>query len=118
MEELRFDGAFMFVYSEREGTTAARKMLDTVPAEVKQRRLTEVIELQKRITGEIYREQIGRRERVLVEGPSKRAPQEYFTRTDAFRPVIIPAAPGVEAGALIDVVIERATLATMFGRVA
>ncbi|HEY4185819.1 MAG TPA: tRNA (N6-isopentenyl adenosine(37)-C2)-methylthiotransferase MiaB [Polyangia bacterium] len=118
MEELRFDGAFMFVYSEREGTTAARKLPDNVPAEVKQRRLTEVIELQKRITGEIYREQIGRRERVLVEGPSKRAPQEFFTRTDAFRPVIIPAAPGVEAGALVDVVIERATLATMFGRVA
>jgi tRNA-2-methylthio-N6-dimethylallyladenosine synthase len=118
LDELRFDGAFMFAYSEREGTTAARKQPDTVPAEVKQRRLTEVIATQKRITGEIYREQIGRRERVLVEGPSKRAPHEFFTRTDAFRPVIVPAGPGMEAGALVDVFIERATLATMFGRLA
>jgi len=118
LDELRFDGAFMFAYSEREGTTAARKLPDTVPAEVKQRRLTEVIAAQKRITGEIYREQVGRRERVLVEGPSKRAPHEFFTRTDAFRPVIVPAGPGMEAGALVDVFIERATLATMFGRLA
>ena len=49
-EELRFDGAFTFAYSEREGTYAARKMPDTVPAEVKQRRLAEVIALQQRIT--------------------------------------------------------------------
>jgi tRNA A37 methylthiotransferase MiaB len=54
---------------------------------------------------------------VLVEGPSKRNPDELFTRTDAFRPVIIPAAPGIAAGALLDVVIERTTAATMFGRV-
>ena len=115
-EQLRFDAAFMFVYSEREGTTAARKMPDTIPEHVKQRRLAEVIAVQHRITGEIYRAQIGRRKRVLVEGPSKRSPQQFFGRTDAFRAVLIPAAPGVEPGALIDVVIERATNATLFGR--
>ena len=49
-EELRFDGAFMFAYSERPGTVAARKMPDTVPEAVKQRRLAEVIALQKRIS--------------------------------------------------------------------
>jgi len=116
LDELRFDGAFMFVYSEREGTTAARKLADDVPPEVKQRRLAEVIERQKRITSEIYREQIGRPARVLVEGQSKRNPDELFTRTDAFRPVIIPATPGVVPGTLLDVVIERTTAATMFGR--
>jgi tRNA-2-methylthio-N6-dimethylallyladenosine synthase len=113
--ELRFDAAFMFVYSEREGTTAARKMPDTIPEHIKQRRLAEIITVQHRITGEIYRDQIGRRERVLVEGPSKRSPQQFFGRTDTFRAVLIPAAPGVEPGALIDVVIERATNATLFG---
>jgi len=116
LEELRFDGAFMFVYSEREGTTAARKLTDDVPAEVKQRRLAEVIERQKRITSEIYRAQIGRQARVLVEGQSKRNPDELFTRTDAFRPVIIPATPGVGPGTLLDVIVERTTAATMFGR--
>ena len=72
-EELRFDSAFMFAYSERDGTYAARKMPDDVPAEVKQRRLAEVIALQERITGEIFAAQVGKRERVLIEQPSKRS---------------------------------------------
>ena len=116
LDELQFDGAFMFVYSEREGTTAARKLPDDVSVEVKQRRLAEIIERQKRITSEIYRAQIGTRARVLVEGPSKRNARELFTRTDGFRPVIIPAAPELTPGTLLDVVIERTTPATMFGR--
>jgi tRNA-2-methylthio-N6-dimethylallyladenosine synthase len=116
-EELRFDGAFTFVYSEREGTTAARKLPDDVPEAVKQRRLAEVIALQQRITGEIYRAQSGRRERVLIEGRSKRSADELFGRTDAFRSVVVPAVPGVGAGSLVDVVIERATFATLFGTI-
>jgi tRNA-2-methylthio-N6-dimethylallyladenosine synthase len=119
-EELRFDAAFMFAYSEREGTYAARKMPDTVPADVKSRRLAEVIAVQRRITGEILRAQIGRTERVLVEALSKRsrdaATQEYLARTDTFRSVILPAASGVHPGALGDVVIEAATTATLKGR--
>jgi tRNA-2-methylthio-N6-dimethylallyladenosine synthase len=116
-EELRFDGAFMFAYSEREGTYAARKLPDTVPAAVKQRRLQEVIALQRRISEERNAAQVGRRERVLVEAPSRRSAEELLGRTDAFRSVIFPAAPGVEPGALIDVAIERANAATLFGRV-
>jgi len=114
-EELRFDSAFTFAYSEREGTTAARKMPDTVPAETKQRRLAEVIARQQKITGEIMAAQIGKRERVLVEQRSKRSAAELMARTDAFRTVIIPAVPGVAPGALVDVTIARATIATLFG---
>jgi tRNA-2-methylthio-N6-dimethylallyladenosine synthase len=113
--ELRFDGAFTFAYSERGGTYAARKMPDTVPAAVKQERLARVIALQQRISGEIMAAQVGRRERVLVEHPSKRSPAEHLARTDGFRSVIVPAAPGVGPGALLDVVITRATFATLFG---
>jgi tRNA-2-methylthio-N6-dimethylallyladenosine synthase len=113
--ELRFDAAFMFAYSEREGTLAARKMPDTVPEEVKRRRLAEVIELQQTITGEINAAQVGRRERVLVEHVSKRSAAELLARTDEFRAVIVPARPGVEPGALLDVTITRATSATLFG---
>jgi tRNA-2-methylthio-N6-dimethylallyladenosine synthase len=116
-EELRFDAAFMFAYSEREGTYAARKMPDTVPEAVKQRRLTEVIALQRQVSAELNRAQVGRRERVLIEGRSRRSPDELLARTDAFRPVILPAGPGVTPGALADVVIERANAATLFGRV-
>jgi tRNA-2-methylthio-N6-dimethylallyladenosine synthase len=92
-------------------------MPDTVPAEVKQRRLTEVIAVQRRITGEILAAQVGRTERILIEGPSRRSPDELLGRTDTFRPVIVPGGPGVVPGALLDVVIERCTSATLIGRV-
>jgi tRNA-2-methylthio-N6-dimethylallyladenosine synthase len=117
-EELRFDGAFTFAYSEREGTVAARKMPDTVPAEVKSRRLAEVIAAQQRITGEIMTAQVGRRERLLVEQASKRSADELMGRTDAFRAVIIPATPGIAPGALVDATIVRATHKTLFGALA
>jgi tRNA-2-methylthio-N6-dimethylallyladenosine synthase len=117
-EELRFDGAFTFAYSEREGTVAARKMPDTVPAEVKSRRLAEVIAAQQRITGEIMAAQVGRRERLLVEQASKRSADELMGRTDAFRAVIIPATPGIAPGALVDATIVRATHKTLFGALA
>jgi len=117
-EELRFDGAFTFAYSEREGTYAARKIPDTVAADVKQRRLAEVIAVQQRITGEIMAAQVGKRERVLVEQVSKRSADQLMARTDAFRTVIIPAASGIAPGALVDATIVRATTATLFGAIA
>jgi len=116
-EELRFDSAFMFAYSEREGTYAHRKMPDTVPAVTKQRRLAEVIAVQRRITGEILAAQVGKRERVMVEAPSRRSADEWLTRTDTFRSVIVGATPGLQPGMFADVVIERCTSATLLGRV-
>jgi tRNA-2-methylthio-N6-dimethylallyladenosine synthase len=114
-EELRFDGAFTFAYSEREGTVAARKLPDTVPAEVKSRRLAEVIALQQRITGEIMTAQIGRRERILLEYPSRRGGHQLMGRTEGFRSVIVPAAPGFAPGDLAEVTITGATHKTLFG---
>ena len=90
-------------------------MPDTVPAEVKQRRLAEVIAAQQRITAAIFAEQVGRRERILIEHPSKRAANELMGRTDAFRTVIVPGSPGLAPGQLVDVNIVRATAATLFG---
>jgi tRNA-2-methylthio-N6-dimethylallyladenosine synthase len=114
-DELRFENAFMFAYSEREGTAAARKMPDTVPEDVKSRRLAQVIARQQKITGEILAAQVGSRERVLVEHVSKRSNSEFLCRTDGYRAVIVPAGPGVEPGAFLDVRIARATNATLFG---
>jgi tRNA A37 methylthiotransferase MiaB len=62
--------------------------------------------------------QVGKRERVLVEQTSKRSADELMARTDAFRTVIIPAAPGVGPGVIVDATIVRATTATLFGVVA
>jgi tRNA-2-methylthio-N6-dimethylallyladenosine synthase len=115
LREICFDNAFTFAYSERPDTLAARTMADNVPAEVKQRRLAQVIDLQRQITGEIHAAQVGRRERVLLEAPSRRSANELLGRTDAFRSVIVPAGPMAKLGALIDVKIERCNPATLFG---
>jgi tRNA-2-methylthio-N6-dimethylallyladenosine synthase len=115
-EELRFDGAFTFAYSEREGTYAARRMPDTIDAATKQRRLAEVLALQQKINGAIMAAQVGRSERILIEQRSKRSADELMGRTDAFRAVIVPAAPDLAPGDLVDVTITRATFATLFGR--
>jgi tRNA-2-methylthio-N6-dimethylallyladenosine synthase len=117
-EELRFDSAFTFAYSQRSGTYAARKLPDTVPEAVKSRRLGEVIAVQRRITAELNAALIGRRERVLIESVSRRSPDEYFGRTESFRSVIVPRSPGVRPGTLLEVVIEQANAATLLGRAA
>jgi tRNA-2-methylthio-N6-dimethylallyladenosine synthase len=115
MKEIRFDSAFMFAYSERDLTFAAKKLADDVPAAVKQRRLAEIVALQESISAEVFAGQIGRRERVLVHGPSKRDPAQLMGRTDGFKTVILPAGVGT-IGELVDVTIDRATMATLFAR--
>ncbi|HEX3758876.1 MAG TPA: tRNA (N6-isopentenyl adenosine(37)-C2)-methylthiotransferase MiaB [Kofleriaceae bacterium] len=114
MREIRFDSAFMFAYSERDLTFAARKLPDDVPPAVKRRRLAEIVALQEQISAEVFAAQVGRRERVLVLGPSKRDPAQLMGRTDGFKTVILPSGVGA-VGALVDVTIERATMATLFG---
>jgi tRNA-2-methylthio-N6-dimethylallyladenosine synthase len=115
LEELRFDHAFTFAYSERSGTYAARKLPDTVPEPVKSRRLAQVIARQRAITADRHAATVGTRERVLIEAVSRRASDEYLGRTETLRSVIVPAGPGVQLGALVDVTIQQANAATLFG---
>lgn len=115
MREIRFDSAFMFAYSERDLTFAAKKLPDDVPPEVKKRRLAEIVALQERISADVFAAQVGKRERVLVTGPSKRDPAQLIGRTDGFKTVILPAGVGA-IGEFVDVTIERATMATLFAR--
>jgi tRNA-2-methylthio-N6-dimethylallyladenosine synthase len=112
MRELRFDSAFMFAYSERDLTFAAKKLADDVTPAVKQRRLSEIVQLQERISGEVFAAHVGRRQRVLVHGPSKRDPSQLMGRTDGFKTVILPSGVGA-IGELVDVTIARATMATL-----
>ena len=114
MRELRFDSAFMFAYSERDLTFAAKKLSDDVPEATKKRRLSEIIALQEAISAEVFAAHVGRSERVLVHGPSKRDPAQLMGRTDGFKTVILPAGVGA-VGELVDVTIDRATMATLFG---
>jgi len=105
----------MFAYSERDLTFAAKKLADDVSPEVKRRRLGEIVALQERISAEVFAAHVGRVERVLVTGPSKRDPCQLIGRTDGFKSVILPTGVG-EIGGFVDVTIERATMATLFAR--
>lgn len=113
MREVRFDTAFMFAYSERDLTFAAKKLPDDVAPTVKARRLAEIVEMQNRISAEVFSRHVGRQERVLVTGPSKRDPAQLIGRTDGFKTVILPAGVGT-VGEFTDVTIQRANMATLF----
>ncbi|MDE5788091.1 MAG: tRNA (N6-isopentenyl adenosine(37)-C2)-methylthiotransferase MiaB [Bacteroidaceae bacterium] len=88
MQQCRYDSAFMFKYSERPGTYAARHMADDVPEEVKIRRLNELIALQNQLSAESNARCIGREYDVLTEGVSKRSKEQLYGRTEQNRVVI------------------------------
>jgi tRNA-2-methylthio-N6-dimethylallyladenosine synthase len=111
--EVRYDGAFTFKYSARENTKA-RDMNDDVSEEEKGRRVQEITDLQHRISLEHNRRLIGRAERILVEGESRKSTVEYMGRTDTNRTVVFPR-NGESRGEYITVRIERANSATLFG---
>ncbi len=115
MRELRFDSAFMFAYSERDLTFAAKQLADDVADATKQRRLAEIIALQEQLSARAFAARVGHRERVLVTGPSRRDPAQLVGRSDGFKTVVLPAGVG-KVGELVDVTIERATMATLFAR--
>ena len=115
MRDLRFDSAFMFMYSERERTYAAKNLPDNVPEAVKKRRIQEIIALQQDISTEIFQAHIGRTEKVLLHAVSKRNASQLVGRTDGFKSVIVPRDAGTP-GDFIDVRIESATMATLFGQ--
>ena len=112
MEEVGFDWAFMFQYSERPGTLAARNYPDDVPPEVKTRRLNEIIALQNRKGLESYRRDIGKRLTVLVEGPSKRNPDDLCGRASNNKMCVFPGG-GHKVGDYVDVVVDACTSATL-----
>ncbi len=115
MRDVKFDSAFMFAYSERDLTYAAKKLVDNISEADKKRRLAEIVALQEKISAEVFAAHVGRREQVLVIGPSKRRADQMMGRTDGFKTVILPAGLGV-VGEIVEVEIERATMATLFGK--
>lgn len=117
MDAVGYDHAFMFAYSERPGTFAARKYADDVPEAVKKARLAEIIARQNTTSLARNRARIGRREVVLVEGPSKRSEAQLCGRTDTNHMVVFDRDERLAPGdyALVD--IYDCTSATLFGRV-
>ena len=112
MEEVGFDWAFMFQYSERPGTLAARNYPDDVPPQEKTRRLNEIIELQNRISRERYGADVGKRFRVLVEGPSKKDPAMLCGRASNNKMCVFPAG-NYHKGDYAEVIVKDFTSATL-----
>jgi tRNA-2-methylthio-N6-dimethylallyladenosine synthase len=111
-EEVGFDAAFMFYYSERPGTLAARKYPDDVDLPTKTRRLEEIITVQNRLSLESNRRDLGKTFRVLVEGPSKRNPAELCGRNSQNKMCVWPDTDH-RAGDFVDVVVNDCTQATL-----
>jgi tRNA-2-methylthio-N6-dimethylallyladenosine synthase len=114
-ELARFDFAYMYEYSERPGTLAARQYADDVPADVKNRRLNEIIRLQKSISAEKNKMDIGIICRVLVEGYSKKSTDHLRGRNDQNKVVIFPK-EHYKPGDYVNVFIEGSTTTSLLGK--
>ena len=115
--EVGFDYAFMFNYSERPGTLAARKYPDDVPLEVKTRRLNEIISLQNELSLKSNQADLGKTFTVLVEGPSKKNPDELCGRTGSNKMCVFPDRIH-KAGDYVDVTVLSCTSATLICKLA
>lgn len=117
MEEVGFDLAYMFKYSERPGTKASRSLPDNVDETTKSRRLQQLIDLQTGWSLQSNRRDIGKTFEVLVEGVSKKNPHEMFGRSSQNKVIVFPA-PGIQIGDFVRVKVKDCTSATLIGEIA
>jgi tRNA-2-methylthio-N6-dimethylallyladenosine synthase len=115
MEWAGFDFAYMFKYSERPGTRAARKYSDDIPEEIKTRRLHEMITLQNKLSAVSKKKDIGKVFEVLIEGASKRSAEQLSGRTTQNKVVVFPK-DNFKKGEYIQIRIEKSTSATLIGK--
>jgi tRNA-2-methylthio-N6-dimethylallyladenosine synthase len=117
MEYVQYDFGFMFMYSERPGTMAARKMEDDVPDAIKKRRLTEIIELQQKHSALRTKNFVGKTVEVLIEKESKKDPGFWSGRTPQNTVAVFPK-EHYKPGDFVMVHIEECTSATLIGKAA
>jgi tRNA-2-methylthio-N6-dimethylallyladenosine synthase len=117
IQECRFDMSYMYFYSERPGTLAARRYPDDIPEAEKKRRLDEIVKLQNRISQESNRNDLGTVSKVLIEGDSKKSASEWMGRNDQNKVVVFPkAGQAFQKGDYAFVKIEQCTGATLIGQ--
>ncbi|WP_375447905.1 tRNA (N6-isopentenyl adenosine(37)-C2)-methylthiotransferase MiaB [uncultured Fibrella sp.] len=116
MRYARYDYGYMFAYSERPGTLAAKKYKDDVPEAVKKRRLAEIIDLQLQLSLERNKRHIGQIHRVLAEGPSKRSDADLSGRNDQNKVVVFPKGT-YQKGDYVNVLITECSSATLIGTI-
>ncbi len=116
MADIRYDSAFMFKYSERDGTLAHKTLPDDVPEAEKGERLKQIIELQEQISADINTAAVGDTVAVLVEGESRRDADKYHGKTDGFKTTVFPKADS-EIGDVVNVHIHSTTAHTLIGQI-
>ena len=115
MEYVKYDFGFMFAYSERPGTPAAKRMEDDVPLEIKKRRLSEIINLQQKHGLFRMKQFVGKTVEVLIEGNSKKSDEHWMGRNSQNAVVVFPKGEE-KIGDLVHVKIEDCTSATLIGK--
>lgn len=116
MEECRYDYAFTFKYSVREGTYAHRNFEDDVPEDIKSRRLTEIIDLQNKLSLESNQKDINKTFEVLIEGISKKSSDRLFGRNSQNKVIVFPGKKE-KIGTYVNVVVTECTSATLLGHI-
>ncbi len=117
MDYVKYDYAYMFKYSERPGTLAAKKYTDDIPEETKHRRLLEVIKKQHQHSKYRLEQQVGKVHHVLIEGFSKKSDADYAGRNDQNAMVVFPVQKRFKPGDYVKVLAESCTQATLLGNI-
>jgi tRNA-2-methylthio-N6-dimethylallyladenosine synthase len=117
MDYVKYDFAYMFKYSERPGTLAAKRYADDIPEEIKQRRLAQIVAKQQEYSFYRMQARIGKVEKVLIEGYSKKSDKDYCGRSDQNAMVIFPVSENYKPGQYVNVLVERTTSATLIGTI-
>jgi len=118
MEYCQYDFSYMFFYSERPGTLAERRYEDDIPLEVKKRRLTEIVEMQNKLSAASYKKDIGNTYKVLIEGNSKRSDADWMGRNSQNKVIVFPKGNhGLKKGDYVMVKVHDATQATLLGNI-
>lgn len=116
MEAVQYDFSYMFFYSERPGTLAAKKFADDIPLDIKKKRLEEIIQKQSELSLKRNQLDVGKVHKVLIEGTSRRSDQQLQGRNSANKVVIFPKGNKTK-GEYVNVLVESCTGATLMGRV-
>ena len=117
MEYVRFDYGFMFAYSNRPGTPADKRMVDDIPADVKQRRLAEIVALQREHSHYRTKEFVGKTMEILIEGDSKKSDKHWKGRNTQNTMAIFPKTGNEKVGDFVMVKINECTSATLLGEI-
>jgi len=117
MDYVNYDFAYMFMYSERPGTLAAKRYEDDIPDLVKRNRLKEIVAKQQEHSFSQLQKLIGSIQKVLIEGFSKKSNNDYCGRSDQNAMVVFPAGENFKPGEYVNVLVERSTTATLIGKV-